>query len=43
MKNIIVKDYDISKQNLKGMTPEQYFTLMEFQKFPFSLSSKKFK
>ena len=43
MKNIIVKDYDISKQNLNGMTPEQYFTLMEFQNFSCPLSGKKFK
>ena len=42
MKNIIVKGYDISKQNLKGMTPEQYITLMEFQKFSCPLSGKKF-
>tara|TARA_B100001057_G_C22010374_1_gene629553 strand:- start:80 stop:451 length:372 start_codon:yes stop_codon:yes gene_type:complete len=43
MKNIIVKGYDISKQNLKGMTPEQYITLMEFQNFSCPLSGKKFK
>ena len=43
MKNIIVKDYDISKQSLKEMTPKQYFILMEFQKFSCSLSGKKFK
>ncbi|MDC3071845.1 endonuclease VII domain-containing protein [Candidatus Pelagibacter sp.] len=43
MKNIIVKGYDISKQNLKGMTPEQYIKLMEFQKFSCPLSGKKFK
>ena len=33
MKNIIVKGYDISKQNLKGMTPDQYIKLMEFQNY----------
>ena len=43
MKNFIVKGYNISKQNLKGMTPEQYITLMEFQNFPCPLSGKKFK
>ena len=43
MKNIIVKGYDISKQNLKGMTPEQYITLIKFQSFSCPLSGKKFK
>ena len=43
MKNFIVKGYNISKQNLKGMTPEQYITLMEFQNFSCPLSGKKFK
>ena len=43
MKNFIVKGYDISKQNLKGMTPDQYITLMEFQNFSCPLSGKKFK
>ena len=42
MKNIIVKGYDISKQNLKGMTPDQYIKLMEFQNFSCPLSGKKF-
>ena len=43
MKNFIVIGYNISKQNLKGMTPEQYITLMEFQNFSCPLSGKKFK
>ena len=42
MKNIIVKGYDISKQSLKGMTPDQYIKLMEFQNFSCPLSGKKF-
>ena len=42
MKNIIVKGYDISKQSLKGMTPDQYINLMEFQNFSCPLSGKKF-
>ena len=42
MKNIIVKGYDISKQNLKGMTPDQYIKLMEFQNFCCPFSGKKF-
>ena len=41
-KVLIIKGYDISKQNLKGMTPHQYITLMEFQKFSCPLSGKKF-
>ena len=41
-KVFIIKGYDISKQNLKGMTPDQYITLMEFQKFSCPLSGKKF-
>ena len=41
-KVFIIKGYHISKQNLKGMTPDQYITLMEFQKFSCSLSGKKF-
>ncbi len=42
MKQIIIKGYNISKQNLKGMSPEQYITLMEFQNFSCPLSGKKF-
>ena len=30
MKEIIVEGYDLSKQNFKGMTPEQYLNLMKF-------------
>ena len=41
-KVFIINGYDISKQNLKGMTPDQYITLMEFQKFSCPLSGKKF-
>ena len=41
-KVFIIKGYDISKQNLKGMSPNQYITLMEFQKFSCPLSGKKF-
>ena len=41
-KVLIIKGYDISKQNLKGMTPDQYIMLMEFQKFSCPLSGKKF-
>jgi len=33
MKEIIVEGYDLSKQNFKGMTPEQYLNLMKFQNF----------
>ena len=33
MKKIIVNGYDITKQNLHGLSPEQYIQLMEFQKF----------
>ena len=43
MKEIVVKGFDISKQNLKGMTPDQYIILMEFQNFSCPLSGKKFK
>ena len=43
MKEILVKGYNISKQNLKGMTPDQYIKLMEYQKFSCALSGKKFK
>ena len=38
-----IKGFDISRQNLKGMTPEQYITLMEYQRFECPLSGKKFK
>ena len=31
MKEILIKGYDLSKQNFKGMSPEQYLTLMKFQ------------
>ena len=34
-KAVIIKGYNISKQNLKGMSPEQYITLMEFQNFSY--------
>ena len=37
-----IKGFDISRQNLKGMTPEQYITLMEYQRFECPLSGKKF-
>ncbi len=42
MKKIIVEGFDISKQNLKGMSPEEYIILMKFQKFACPLSGKKF-
>tara|TARA_X000001036_G_scaffold438841_1_gene487814 strand:- start:1825 stop:2196 length:372 start_codon:yes stop_codon:yes gene_type:complete len=42
MKEVIIKGFDISKQILKGMTPDQYITLMEYQKFSCPLSGKKF-
>ena len=42
VKEVIVKNYDLSKQNLKGMTPEQYICLMEYQNFTRPLSGKKF-
>ena len=42
MKEIIVEGYDLSKQNFKGMTPEQYLNLMKFQNFTCPLSGKKF-
>ena len=35
--------YDLSKQNLKGMSPKQYLELMKFQNFKCPLSGKKFK
>ena len=43
MKKVLAKGYDISKQNLKGMTADQYITLLEYQKFSCPLSGKKFK
>ncbi len=43
MKEVIVDGYDLSKQNLKGMSPEQYLELMKFQNFKCPLSGKKFK
>ena len=42
VKKVIVKNYDISKQSLRGMTPEQYICLMEYQNFTCPLSGKKF-
>ena len=42
MKEIVIDSYDLSKQNFKGMTPEQYLNLMKFQKFTCPLSGKKF-
>ena len=42
MKEIIIDGYDLSKQNFKGMTPEQYLQLMKFQNFTCPLSGKKF-
>ena len=42
MKEIVIDSYDLSKQNFKGMTPEQYLNLMKFQDFTCPLSGKKF-
>ena len=42
MKEIIIEGYDLSKQNFKGMTPEQYLTLLKFQNFTCPLSGKRF-
>ena len=42
MKEIIIEGYDLSNQNFKGMTPEQYLHLMKFQNFTCPLSGKKF-
>ena len=43
MKNRIVKGYDISKQILHGLSPEQYIELMEYQNFKCYLSGIKYK
>ncbi|GIR64613.1 MAG: hypothetical protein CM15mP69_4410 [Ectothiorhodospiraceae bacterium] len=43
MKKIIVNGYDITKQNLHSLSPEQYIQLMEFQKFKCYLSGIEFK
>jgi len=42
-KTIIVKGYDITKQVLHGLTPEQYISLMEYQNFKCFLSGNEFK
>jgi len=43
MKIIIVEGYNLSKQILHGMTPEQYISLMKFQDFKCYLSGIPFK
>ena len=42
-RTIIVKEFDITKQNLHGLKPEQYLSLMEHQNFKCCVSGNEFK
>ena len=42
MKNIIIDGFNITKQNLRGLTPEQFIELIKYQNFRCALSGKKF-
>ena len=42
MKNIIIDGYNITKQNLRGLTHEQFIELIKYQNFRCALSGKKF-
>ena len=43
MKKIVIGKYDISKQTLHGLSPEQYLSLMKYQNFQCVLSGIVFK
>jgi len=42
MKNKIVEGFDITKQNFRGLIPEQFIELIKHQNFRCALSGKKF-
>ena len=42
-KQIIVENFDITKQTLHGLTPEQYINILKFQNFKCAMSGIEFK
>ena len=42
-KQVIVENFDITKQTLHGLTPEQYINILKFQNFKCALSGIEFK